>query len=180
MKKNALEHLAYPVGRFTPQGDYSDEKRAEWVQTLAIFPAQLATEVATLDAEGLNQQYRPGGWNIRQVVHHCADSHLNAYIRFKLALTEDNPTVKPYDEAAWAALPDTDSTPVYASLELLRYLHQRWVVLLNNMSEADFHRTYYHPEHEASFTLWGALDTYQWHCRHHLAHVLLAIANTKA
>ena len=114
--------------------------------------------------------YRDGGWTIAQVVHHLADSHLNSYIRFKLALTEDNPTIKPYDEAAWAMLADS-RMPIDSSLQLLESVHARWVTLLRSMKEADFARTYVHPEHGKTFTLWGVLGMYAWHGRHHTAHV---------
>jgi len=123
-----------------------------------------------LTASQLDTPYRPGGWTVRQVVHHVPDSHLNAYVRFKLALTEDSPTIKPYDEAAWAKLADTAETPVEVSLQLLESLHARWVRLLESMTEADFARQFHHPE-SGTMSLDTYLSGYAWHCRHHVAHI---------
>ena len=166
--------LRYPVGKFQATPAPSPAQRAEWFLILADFPFQMRAAVADLSEAQLNWPYRPEGWTIRQVVHHCADSHLNAFTRFKLALTEDSPRIKPYDEAAWAELPDTAHTPVAASLSLLEGLHARWFVLLANMSADAFERRYLHPDHSKPFSLSLALDLYQWHARHHLAHVAQA------
>jgi hypothetical protein len=126
--------------------------------------------VAGLTTAQLDTAYRPGGWTVRQVVHHVPDSHLNAYVRFKLALTENAPTIKPYDEAAWARLPDTASTPIEVSLDLLESLHARWVRLLEAMTDSDFARQFHHPE-SGTMRLDTYLSGYAWHCRHHLAHI---------
>jgi uncharacterized damage-inducible protein DinB len=130
----------------------------------------LRSAVADLNEDQLATPYRPGGWNVRQVVHHLPDSHLNSYIRFRLALTEDNPVVKPYQEAAWAELHDARSAPIELSLALLESLHQRWALLLRSLSERDFARTFQHPE-LGQLTLAWNLGLYAWHGRHHLAHI---------
>ena len=119
----------------------------------------------------MNTPYRDGGWTVKQVIHHVADSHLNAYVRCKLALTEDNPTIKPYEEAAWAELSDTKNLPVNVSLTLLHALHARWVEVMKNMSDAEWQRTFFHPEQNRKITLWGMLTTYAWHGKHHVAHI---------
>ncbi len=162
--------LRYPIGPFEWNVRPSDADRARYIQEIADTPARLREAVRGLSEEQLNTPYRPGGWTVRQVVHHLPDSHLNAYVRFKLALTEDKPTIRPYNEARWAELDDTRRTPIATSLELLDSLHQRWVVLLRAMAPVDFTRRFVHPE-------WGELDLnlytaqYAWHGRHHVAHV---------
>ena len=171
------DHLRYPIGRpQLPSAPLTPAERTAFVQQLADLPAQLATAANRLGAEGLLLPYRPGGWTGQQVVHHVADSHLNAYCRFRLALTEDNPTIRPYDEAAWAELPDVAATPAAVSLALLDSLHQRWVTLLHHLSDAQWQRTFYHPENKRTTTLDQTLALYAWHGRHHLAHLeLLAV-----
>jgi hypothetical protein len=146
------------------------EERRQWISEIAACPVKLRGAVAGLTAQQLDTPYRPGGWTVRQVVHHVPDSHLNAYVRFKLALTEDSPTIKPYDEAAWAKLPDTAATPIEVSLQLLESLHARWVRLLEAMTEADFAREFHHPE-SGTMSLDTYLSGYEWHCRHHVAHI---------
>ncbi|HET6566733.1 MAG TPA: putative metal-dependent hydrolase, partial [Rhodothermales bacterium] len=140
-------------------------------QDVAGAPRSLRKAVQGLSEEQLRTPYRPGGWTVRQVVHHLPDSHLNAYARYKLALTEDTPTIKPYDEAAWAELADTDVVPMETSLVLLETLHERWVALLKRMQVEDFQRQYRHPEHGSLFTLERVLGLYAWHGRHHVAHI---------
>ena len=127
--------------------------------------------VLNLDEAQLNTQYRDGGWTVKQVVHHVADSHMNAYIRFKLRLTEDSLIIKPYDEAAWAEMADTKNLPVNISLTLLHALHSRWIEVLKNMSREDLDKTAYHPESKIEYTLWGLLGLYAWHSKHHVAHI---------
>ncbi len=166
-----MNDLRYPIGTFVRTPDATAAQRDQWQQTLADFPAQVRAAIDGLPSAALATPYRPDGWTVAQVIHHCADSHLNAYIRFKLALTEENPTVKPYDEGAWAQLPDGTSTDVSTSLGLLEHLHSRWCALLGNMSDADFGRTFYHPGYQRTSSLLQTLDLYQWHSRHHLAHV---------
>ena len=166
----STQNLSYPVGPFNPISNPDAAQRQQWMQTIADFPDQIRAAVDGLDDVALSWRYRPEGWTIRQVVHHCADSHLNAYTRFKLALTEDHPGIKPYEEALWAELSDS-ILPLVPSLQILEGLHKRWHHLLQQMSETDFERTFFHPEHGTVFSLSLALDNYDWHCRHHLAHV---------
>ena len=163
--------LRFPVGRYTMVDVPTPVERARWIADVAETPARLRTAVDGLDSGRLDTPYRAGGWTVRQVVHHLPDSHMNAYVRFKLALTEDTPTIKPYDEARWALLPDTARVPVETSLLLLETLHERWVALLECMTAEDFARGYVHPEHGTTFTLGAALGMYAWHGRHHVAHV---------
>ncbi|NML64993.1 putative metal-dependent hydrolase [Hymenobacter sp. RP-2-7] len=164
--------LRYPIGPAPLlRGPLTPAERADYQQQLADLPAQLAAAAQRLGPESLAYPYRPGGWTGHQVIHHVADSHLNAYCRFRLALTEDNPTIKPYDEAAWAALPDVATEPVAVSLALLASLHQRWVALLDHLPSTDWQRTFYHPGNRQTTTLDQALATYAWHGRHHLAHL---------
>jgi hypothetical protein len=166
------EELRYPVGRFrSPEGEVSAQQRDEWVEDVATLPTHLRAALAELGANRLDATYRPGGWTVRQVVHHLPDSHANAYIRFKLALTEEQPTIKPYAEDRWADLPDSRVTPVEVSLSLLDALHHRWVDLLRAMQPAEFARTLLHPQQGRVLTLDQMLALYSWHGRHHLAHV---------
>jgi len=163
--------LRYPVGRFTPETDLSPERRAALVAEIAELPAQLRAAVAGLDERRLATPYRPGGWTVRQLVHHVADSHLNAYTRFKLGLTEEAPQIKPYDEVRWAELPDVAAVPIDASLRLVEALHERWVALLRALTPDQFARTVQHPEHPQPMSLDRLLMLYAWHGRHHVAHV---------
>lgn len=161
----------YPIGRFAFDGDRSVTARAAHIDALAELPSRLAESVRGLTPSQLDTPYREGGWTVRQVVHHVPDSHMNAYIRFKLALTEPSPMIRPYDEALWAQLGDVHDVPVETSLALLDALHTRWVGLLRGMSDADFARGYTHPEHGRVVPLDEALAMYAWHSKHHLAHV---------
>ena len=171
------ESLSYPIGRpQLPAGPLSAAARAALMQQIAGLPAQLTATARAVGGEGLLRPYRPGGWDGRQVIHHLADSHMNCYFRFRLALTEDNPTVRPYDEQAWAELPDVAATPITVSLALLESLHTRWVMLLQHLSEAQWQRTFYHPGSQREFTLDQALALYAWHGQHHLAHLRLLLA----
>jgi hypothetical protein len=165
------EDLRYPIGPFRPPTTLTAEDRARWTDEVAAVPAALRSAVAGLDDGRLDTPYRPGGWTVRQLVHHVPDSHLNAYLRFKLALTEERPTIKPYDEAAWAELPDTAGTSPAVSLSLLDALHHRWVVLLRSMTAEQFGRMLVHPEHDRPRSLEWMLAAYAWHGRHHVAHV---------
>jgi hypothetical protein len=163
--------LRYPVGQFQFDGVADQTRRRQWIDEIERAPASLRAAVAGLSAEQLDTPYRERGWTVRQVVHHVPDSHLNAYTRFKLAHTEDGPTIKPYEEARWAELPDGRSAPVELSLALLETLHQRWVLLLRQLSPADFSRHYTHPEHGRRVKLNETLAMYAWHGRHHVAHI---------
>jgi hypothetical protein len=160
-----LDELKYPIGRFDPLAG----GRAAHIQVLRLLPERLRASVAGLNDVQLDTPYREGGWTVRQVVHHIADSHANAYVRFKLALTEDWPTIKPYDEAAWAKLPDS-LLPIDGSLSFVEALHGRLVALLDALTEEDFHKGYNHPEH-GHVNLSKALAMYDWHSRHHTAHI---------
>ncbi|HEY7502085.1 MAG TPA: putative metal-dependent hydrolase [Vicinamibacterales bacterium] len=162
--------LRYPVGKFTVDSSVTAEKRTAWIRQIAETPAALRAAVRDLSDRQFETPYRPDGWTVRQVVHHVADSHMNAYCRYKFALTENNPAIKAYDEAAWAKVADTARTPPDVSLALLDALHARWVVLLESMSESDFARPLLHSERGA-ITLDWMLQLYAWHGRHHAAHI---------
>src|SRR5580693_9478507 len=163
------QDLRYPIGRFSAPAVNDAGVRAEQIQTLRLLPERLRAAVDGLDDSQIDTPYRDGGWTVRQVVHHIADSHANSYVRFKLALTEDGPTIKPYDEAAWARLPDSRQA-IEPSLVLITGLHQRFVRLLELMSEEDFERGFNHPE-RGRVTLATNLAIYDWHSRHHTAHI---------
>lgn len=165
------ETLRYPAGRPAPVSDPGPEDRARWISEVAGLPARLRAAVAGLSDEQLDTPYRPGGWTVRQVVHHVADSHVNGYVRFCLALTEPHPTIRPYDQDAWSALPYPRSAPVDASLDLLEGLHRRWSAMLSQVEAGEWGRTYLHPENGVA-TLGDLLQVYAWHSRHHLAHVV--------
>jgi uncharacterized damage-inducible protein DinB len=166
-----MEDLRFPIGRFQRPSSLSPQLRRDAIDSIAAAPARLRTAVSGLNASQLDTPYRAEGWTVRQVVHHVPDSHMNALTRFKLALTEDVPTIKPYDEAAWAKLEDVRSTPVETSLSLLDALHDRWVRILNAMSESDFSRQLRHPEN-GPMTLDQMLALYEWHGRHHVGHII--------
>jgi len=169
--------LSYPIGHAQlPAGPLPTPERTALIQQVADLPAQLTAAAKAVGGVGLERPYRPGGWTGRQVIHHLADSHLNAYCRFRLALTENNPFIKPYDEQTWADLPDVAATPITVSLALLEALHTRWVTLLHHLSEAQWQRTFHHPGTMRDFTLDQALAMYAWHGRHHLAHVKSLLA----
>jgi hypothetical protein len=165
-----LESLRFPVGKFTRPASSMAGIRAAHIHTLKLLPERMKQAVAGLDDHQLDTPYRNGGWTVRQVVHHVADSHANSYVRIKLALTEDWPTIKPYDEAAWADLADARWLPVSISLDLITALHARWVSLLESLSDEDFHRGYVHPEGGRQ-SLAHVLALYDWHSRHHTAHI---------
>jgi hypothetical protein len=164
-----LDDLRYPVGKFRPSAEKSSAVRSEQIETLRRLPERLRAAVKRLDDGQLDTAYRDGGWTVRQVVHHFADSHANSYVRFKLALTEDWPTIKPYDEAAWAMLPD-NKMPIEPSLDFVEGLHARLTGMLEFMTEADFQKGFNHPE-RGRVTLANNLALYDWHSRHHLAHI---------
>ena len=165
-----IEFLKYPIGKFEKPERISFSALKEAIKEIKAFPEYLNTTVKGLSEQQLDTPYRPGGWTIRQLIHHCADSHMNAYIRFKLALTEDNPTIKPYEEGEWAKLPDS-TLPIISSLQILDSLHLRWSYLLENMKESDFQRTYFHPDKGKSQGLDQITMLYSWHGNHHLAHI---------
>lgn len=161
----------YPIGPFQRRDELTPGERREHIDHIAAAPARLRAAVAGLDNRQLDTPYREGGWTVRQVVHHVPDSHVNAYCRLKLALTEDTPTIRPYDESTWAKLDDVRVTPVEVSLTLLESLHERWVGLLRTMRDEDFRRTFRHPEHEGTQTIDWLVAMYSWHGRHHAGHI---------
>lgn len=165
-----MEDLSYPIGKYVPQ-PFSEKQLQDWLIDITFLPQHLENAILNLDEGQVNTPYRPEGWTIKQLVHHVADSHMNAYIRFKLALTEDNPTIKPYDQDAWANLIDTKNLPINISLTLLHALHVRWVEILKAIAIKDWARTVYHPGQKKEITLWNLLGTYAWHSRHHVAHI---------
>src|ERR1700680_2935358 len=160
----------YPVGKFQRREKLTPAERRTLIDQIVAAPARMREAVAGLNEQQLATPYRDGGWTVRQVVHHVPASHLNAYIRFKLALTEEMPTIRPYDQAQWAELADARESPVETSLQLLESLHDRWVRLLRSMSDADFSRRLMHPEN-GEMTLDSVLALYGWHGRHHTAHI---------
>ncbi len=168
-----MADLRYPIGKFEwiPPENHEQmaRRRAHYTEVLARLPSDMRAAVAGLSVEQLDTPYRPEGWTVRQVVHHVPESHMNAYVRFKLALTEDNPTIKPYDEKQWAKLPDVAVTPIDVSLQLLAALHSRWVDVLRLLQPSDFARTIFHPEH-GRLTLDQMLAMYAWHSAH-TAHI---------
>ena len=162
--------MRYPTGRFTRPAQVTDAQRAEAIATIESTPARFREAVRGLSESQLDTPYRPDGWTLRQLVHHLPDSHVNAYIRFKLALTEEAPTIKPYAEALWAQLPDSRTTPIETSLTMLDALHERWMHVLRGMQPSDFSRQLMHPEN-GPMTLDHVLQMYAWHGRHHTAHI---------
>jgi uncharacterized damage-inducible protein DinB len=169
------EQFQYPIGRFTFNPGFSAAELAKHIQAIAVLPEQLDAALRQITEAQWDQPYRPGGWTIRQVVHHLADSHLNAFIRFKLALTEQKPAIKPYMEDRWAELPDSLQVSPLVSLQLLQALHTRWVSLMQGMQPADWQRPLYHPERMRDISLWEIVALYAWHGEHHLAHVKLIL-----
>src|SRR5438093_6917950 len=165
-----MTDLRYPIGPFRFEGPAMAGHRALWIDQIEEAPARLREAIAGLDGAQLETPYRPGGWTVRQVVHHLPDSHLNAYIRFRLALTEDQPTIKTYEQERWADLEDARTAPLDVSLALLESLHGRWVVLLRALPVAALARTFRHPE-LGVVTLDQQLQMYAWHGRHHVAHI---------
>lgn len=168
-----LEELQYPIGQFEKPSAITREQIAEWVESINTLPLRLKREVCALSEAQLETPYRAGAWTIRQLVHHVADSHMNGFIRFKLALTEDNPVIKPYDQNLWVALEDSRSFPVAASLRILEGLHARWYEMLKSLDNDALRRTFYHPEHEKYLLLDEVIGNYAWHGNHHLAHIKL-------
>jgi uncharacterized damage-inducible protein DinB len=165
----------YPIGKFEYATSYSDADTQRHIQELELFPKQLKTIAAELRNDQLNKSYRPGGWNARQIVHHIADSHLNAYMRIKLTVTEDRPIIKPYDQDLWANLDDSLKLPLDYSLQLIEMVHYRMVYVLKSLDKSMFQRTYIHPEHNREFRLDQLLAQYAWHGKHHAGHLTVII-----
>jgi len=166
-----LEQLKYPIGRFQRPGNFDAAQVKDAIAVLRVLPSWMDTCIENLDEAQFQIPYRPGGWTIQQVVHHVADSHMNAYMRLKLTLTEDNPTIKTYAEKEWAELPDVQLVPVNISVTLLHALHRRMVAVLENMAETDWQKTFCHPEQKRNVPLWELVALYAWHSKHHTAHI---------
>ena len=162
--------LRYPIGKFERPAEITPVLLAGWTAELACAPERFREAVGGLNEEQLDTPYRPEGWTVRQVIHHVPDSHMNCYVRFRMALTEENPLIKPYDEAQWALLEDAQNAPVEVSLKLLEALHKRWVRLIRSLPEPAFSRTYRHPE-RGTMDLGATVGLYAWHVRHHAAHI---------
>lgn len=166
----AYEKLKFPVGRFRLPDVITESIRNEWISQITTLPDRLEAALNGMADEKLETPYRPGGWTVRQLVHHIADSHMNAFIRFRLALTEEKPTIKPYEEKNWAKISDA-KMPVAPSLDILRGLHARWAFMLRNLDEAELKKTFIHPEHGQSFTVDETIGSYAHHGENHLAQI---------
>jgi hypothetical protein len=162
--------VRYPIGKYEPQ-PFSEKQKQAWLQDLRFLPQLLENAVLNLDEAQLHTPYRTEGWTLQQLVHHIADSHMNAYCRFKLALTENNPTIRTYEEKAWAELNDVKKLPINISLTLLHALHARWHEAVRNLDDQHWERTVFHPVQEKTITLWHLLGMYAWHGKHHVAHI---------
>jgi uncharacterized damage-inducible protein DinB len=160
----------YPIGKYEAQ-PFSESQKKKWIADIQFLPNELEQAIENLDEAQLQTPYRDGGWTVHQLVHHLADSHMNSFIRFKLALTEDNPTIKPYEENAWSEMADVTKEPINVSITLLYALHKRWLTLLQNMSDADFEKTLFNPQRRGQLTLWEMLGIYAWHGKHHVEHI---------
>ncbi len=171
MDKTALEPLRFPIGRFKIQENISEETINQCIRDIETLPKLMRMAVDQLNETQLDMSYRPNGWTIRQVVHHVADSHINSYIRFKWALTEDAPTIKAYDEKKWAEQEEAKTAPVKVSLKILESIHERWVMILKNLNKEDLKRTFIQPESGFAYTLEMAITLYAWHGKHHVAHI---------
>jgi hypothetical protein len=179
MQSQNLEDLKYPIGKFSKPETISDEEIKSWVTDIEQFPNRLNKLVPYLSASELNYRYRPDGWTIKQVVHHCADSHMNSFIRFKLCLTEELPTIKPFNDSKWAELPDATEADLSTSLKIIEGLHARWTLLLKSLDVSDLSKQYIHPDKAQPLSLSDSIALYAWHCNHHLAHIKQALENNK-
>ena len=164
------EDLQYPTGKYQPQ-TFSQKQKDAWLLDIKFLPTEIELAIQNLDEHQLQTPYREGGWTVHQLVHHVADSHMNAYIRFRLGLTENNPTIKAYDQDAWVLLNDVKTLPVNISITLLHALHKRWTSMLEELEDDKWERTVFHPEQQKEITLWYLLGMYAWHGKHHLAHI---------
>ena len=166
-----MENLKYPIGQVNIPNRISKEIISIWISDIEKFPSKLETLVQHLSEEQLNTPYRDGGWTVRQTIHHCGDSHVNSYIRFKWTLTEEQPTIKAYYEDRWAELFDTIEAPILLSLKFIKALHAKWVYLLKGLTEEDLNKSFIHPESGARISLKKNIGLYAWHCNHHYAHI---------
>jgi len=171
MATESTGDLRYPIGKYEPQ-PFSEKQKEEWLNDIKFLPQLLENAVVNLDETQLQTPYRSGGWTIQQLVHHIADSHMNAYTRFKLGLTEDNPAIRPYEQERWVELNDVKHLPINISITLLYALHTRWYAAISDLTIQDWERTVYHPEAKKTMTLWYLLGSYSWHGKHHVAHIM--------
>lgn len=169
--QQVVEQLSYPIGQFVFNTNANEQETRNWIADIELLPGQLKNAVKGLRDAQLDTPYRDGGWTVRQVVHHVADSHMNAYIRFKLALTEDSPIIKPYNEKLWAELDDSKYLSIEISLSLIESLHIRWVYVLKKIQPADYSRTVFHPESKREMSVKFLMNLYSWHGKHHTAHI---------
>jgi hypothetical protein len=172
-----LEKLKFPIGKFSKPDFISQNDLNNWISDIEIFPTNLMKLTQNLSTEKLNWIYRPDGWTIKQVIHHCADSHINSFVRFKLALTEDLPIIKPYEETKWAELIDGSSDSIMPSLQIVEGVHARWVLLLKTFKEEELKRKLIHPANNKKYFLDEMIGLYAWHCNHHLTHIEQALLN---
>ena len=170
-----LEKLRFPIGNFKCPESIDAVQISLWISEIESFPGRIINLTKNLSPFELNWKYRPDGWKIKQVVHHCADSHMNCMVRFKLALTEEIPTIKPYEESKWAKLEDGLSDAISPSLQIIEGIHVKWIILLRSMDKAQFLRQYFHPENQKTISLAEITGFYAWHCNHHLAHISQAL-----
>lgn len=175
--KMTIDELRYPVGKPEYPDHINEEHLDQWIETIASFPSQLEEMMEGVSDQQLSLRYRPEGWTVRQVIHHMADSHMNSYIRFKWAMTEDQPLIKAYDEQLWAKMFDGERGSIQPSLDLIRGLHARWAFMLRSFVTSDWEKSFVHPESGRNIRLDKNLCLYHWHCRHHLEHIRLALAN---
>ncbi len=175
MQQYDIEKLKFPVGKFHNPDSISKNDLATWINDIESFPSKIQKLTASLTVEELSWIYRPKGWSIKQVVHHCADSHMNSFIRFKLALTENVPTIKPYEEQLWAELVDGVSSDISPSVQIIEGVHSRWVLLLRSLKEKELKRQFIHPANIRISSLEETIGLYAWHCNHHLAHIEQAL-----
>ncbi len=166
-----MEHLKYPIGQVDIPDNITSKELSKWIEDIESFPSKLEFLVKNLTQEQLDTPYRDGGWTVRQTIHHCGDSHVNSYIRFKWTLTEETPTIKAYFEDRWALLFDTEEAPIELSLQFIKALHAKWVYLLKGLSEEDLNKSFVHPESGATVSLKENIGIYAWHCKHHFAHI---------
>ena len=166
-----LQQLKFPIGEYISNVNPSKELINSWIKDIEDFPSKVEELTKNISIEQLNWKYRPGGWTVKQVIHHCADSHMNSIIRFKLVLTEESPTIRPYFEDRWAELVDSHDDDISDSVSLLKGLHKKWVVLLKSLNDNDLKREFIHPEHGKRFNLADNIGVYAWHCNHHYAHM---------
>jgi hypothetical protein len=166
-----IQKLKFPIGAYAPNRNPEKELLSKWIKEIEDFPTKLENLTKGISLEKLNWNYRPGGWTVKQVIHHCADSHMNSFIRFKLALTENTPTIRPYDEDKWAKLIDSQDYNIEDSLLLLKGLHRRWVLLLRNLNAEQLKLEFIHPANAKRINLAENIGIYAWHCNHHLAQI---------